>query len=207
MLPTRVRKLRYCAATRGADARLHIRRASCSSRCETRGGDAPESYTFAYSIMFANDTALLRTMRPLLRTVLTVESFAASNGFTCGVEYNPPTCGATAAEPAGAWTEQSTCSRAAGAGATALAFTWTVPQGMDAELRYAVGHQHIGGRGVQLLATPPGGGGETLLCDSQPLYETAGPARGFVVSMSACDLRERPRRLAAGTKLRGALML
>jgi hypothetical protein len=136
--------------------------------------------------------------------VLTVESFTASNGYTCGVEYNPSTCGATPVEPPGAWAAESTCGTDDKERVSRLAFNWTVPSDMDIELRYAVGHQHIGGRGIALLATPPGARNAKLVCDSQPVYEPAGAARGFVSSMTACDLRERPLRLARGTVLRGA---
>jgi hypothetical protein len=152
--------------------------------------------------MYTNDTAALARIKPLLRSVLTVESFNASNGYTCGVEYNPSTCGATRAEPAGAWAAESTCA----ARETQLAFSWVVPPGMDIDLQHAVGHQHIGATGIQLFITPPGGSrnNATLLCESVPRYAADGPARGFVVGMSPCDFRAAPRRLAAGTTLRGA---
>jgi hypothetical protein len=185
----------------------HRRSALCRARCDAGGADALEAYTFQYNITFANDTRILSATKPLLRSVLTVESFTASNGYTCGVEYNPSTCGATPAEPPGAWAAESTCGTddKSKERVSRLAFNWTVPNDTDIELRYAVGHQHIGGRGIALLATPPGARNATLVCDSRPEYEPAGTAaRGFVSSMSACDMRERPLRLARGTVLRGA---
>ena len=177
---------------------------------------------------YSNDTALLSRTKAVIRSVLTTESFAASNGFTCGVEYNPSTCGATPTEPAGSWAAESTCvADAAALGgddktsgapppgartvrATQLAFSWTVPPTTDIELRYAYGHQHVGARGIRLFAVPPGAPpnatGGTLLCESRPVYGngTAGAARGFLASMTACDFRMAPRLLPRGTQLRGA---
>jgi hypothetical protein len=175
------------------------------SRCDAGGADTLEAYTFQYAVTFTNDTAAIARIKPLLRSVLTVESFNASNGYTCGVEYNPSTCGATAVEPAGAWAEESTCA----ARETRLAFSWVVPPGVDIDLHSAVGHQHIGATGVQLLVTPPGGGSmvEELVCESVPRYVRDGPSRGFIDGMSSCNFGAAPRRLASGTKLRGASAL
>ena len=180
-----------CAALLGAaDASCCAR-----SRCNTATPDAEDGrYAFRYAVTYTNDTSVLKGMRAIIHSVLTTESFTASNGYTCGVEYNPSTCGATGGpEPPGAWVAESTCS----GNATNLEFTWTVPPGMDIDLFYAVGHQHIGAVGIELAAAPPGSVVFTPLCLSRPRYD-----RGFVVSMSACDFRGTPRRLAQGTKLR-----
>ncbi len=149
---------------------------------------------FRYAVTFIKDIELLQDTRAIIHSVLTTESYTASNGITCAVEYNPSTCGAAGPEPAGAWVQESTCV----GNKTQLAFEWTIPAGMDIDLHYAVGHQHIGSVGIELFAAPPGSPTAfASLCDSRPRYD-----RGFVVSMSACDFRAAPRRLPAGTKLR-----
>ena len=148
---------------------------------------------FRYAVTYTNDTVVLQSTQAIIHSVLTTESFTASNGYSCAVEYNPSTCGAVGPEPAGAWVNESTCV----GNTTRLAFQWTMPPSMDIDLQYAVGHQHIGAVGITLLAALPGSSNFTLLCDSRPLYD-----RGFVVSMSACDFRDAPRRLPQGTTLR-----
>ena len=148
---------------------------------------------FRYAVTYANDTAVLQSTRAIIHSVLTTESFTASNGYSCAVEYNPSTCGAVGPEPPGAWVNESTCV----ANTTRLAFQWTLPPSMDIDLLYAVGHQHIGAVGIALLAAPPGSSNFMLLCDSRPSYDS-----GFVVSMSACDFRDSLRRLPRGTTLR-----
>ena len=149
---------------------------------------------FRYAVTYTNDTAVLQNTRAIIHSVLTTESFAASNGYTCAVEYNPSTCGAVGPEPPGAWVNESTCV----GNTTRLAFQWTVPPSMDIDLQYAVGHQHIGAVGIALLSAPPGSSSFTQLCNSRPRYGD----RGFVVSMSACNFRDAPRRLPRGTTLR-----
>lgn len=175
-----------------------LTRAARSSRCNTATPDAPVGmYSFRYSFTYTNDTAVIANTSAIIHSVLTTESFTASNGYTCGVEYNPSTCGVVRPEPAGAWVRESSCGAD---GTTRLSFDWTLPANMDIDLRYAVGHQHIGSIGIQLLTAPPGAPSSAeyaLLCHSRPRYH-----RGFVVSMSACDFRDAPRRLPRGTKLR-----
>jgi len=149
---------------------------------------------FRYAVTYTNDTTVLQNTRAIIHSVLTTESFTASNGYSCAVEYSPSTCGAVGPEPPGAWVNESTC-----VGNTSrLAFQWTMPPSMDIDLYYAVGHQHIGAVGIALLTAPPGSSNFTQLCDSLPRYGD----HGFVVSMSACNFRDAPRRLPGGTTMR-----
>jgi len=70
-------------------------------------------------------------------------------------------------------------------------------------LVWAMGHQHIGGLGIQLWATAPGEK-ERLICNSAPRYGTedgvAGNEKGFLVGQSSCAWTD-PLAISEGTKL------
>ena len=70
-------------------------------------------------------------------------------------------------------------------------------------LVWAMGHQHIGGLGIQLWAITPGEK-ERLICNSAPRYGTedgvAGNEKGFLVGQSSCGWAD-PLAVSDGTKL------
>lgn len=166
------------------------------AQCDAGGATEAVTYVVQYSITYANATEVVDAMAPLLRSVLTVESYNQSNGFTCGVEYNPRTCRLT--EPAGTRLDGATCD---GFNASNQEFIWVTPASVDIDLFLAVGHAHVGALGVTLYIAAPGAP-EELLCVSKPEYSSSGPDRGFVINMSACDWSEAPRRINGGTRLR-----
>lgn len=150
------------------------------------------------------DTLALLKRIPL-QTTLMVSSSAKMDGASCGGEYNAKPCSSLDAaaafeireetRPVGPSVYNQTCADTPGDGThQAVTVAWShpfrLPPDAAYEVRWMVGHQHVGGRNIRFINSTAGAN-SAVLCESTPTYGTQagvpGDERGFIVDMSRCE--------------------